>query len=309
MEWHPSWYAPSLFRSSTFPVYVWASKRPERHFRGWSVHYKVLGPRHHGKPRVYDGSSAQRLQRQRCFIIDERYVFILSSPTHDNFREWRFSQKRLPDLADTIYTDTFATSDSSDESYDPSRDDEECEGDDTSADECEGDDTSADESCSQLVNGRIQPSDILNNGPSPSLVAYSDDDDDDGCSSSCYVAKPLTRLRRNGAIDTLEQYNGLPDSDSSEGEDDITATGARTESDTDSDTTDEDDVFKGYDAILPVLKEKVVQNNDVPTREQLVNTPPPNTMAKSVTYYSIIHTMYLISGWASHGESKLRLCL
>ena len=127
------------------------------------------------------------------------------------------------------------------------------------------------------MNGRIQPSDILNNGPSPSLVAYSDDDDDDGCSSSCYVAKPLTRLRRIGAIETLEQYNGLPDSDSSEGEDDITATGTRTESDTDSDTTDEDDVFIGYDALLPVLKEKVVQNNDVPTREQLVNTPPsPN---------------------------------
>ncbi len=236
----------------------------------------MLGPRHREKPRVYDGSSAQRLQRQRCFIIDERYVFILSSPTHDNFREWRFSQKRLPDLADTIYTDTFATSDSSDESYDPSRNGEECEGDDTSADESLPFETTV---CltapsSQVVKGRIQPSDILNNEPSASLVAYSDDDDDDGCSSTSSVAKPLTRLRRIGAIDTLEQYNGLPDSDSSEGKDDITATGARTESDTDSDTTDEDDAFKGHDALLPVLKEKVVHNNDVPTREQLVNTTP-----------------------------------
>jgi hypothetical protein len=84
----------------------------------------------------------------------------------------------------------------------------------------------------------------------------------------------LTRLRRNGAIDTLEEYNGLPYSDSSDGEDDITATGARTKSDTDSDTTDEDDAYKGHDALLPVLKEKVVHNYDVPTREQLVNTPP-----------------------------------
>jgi hypothetical protein len=200
----------------------------------------------------------------------------LSFPKHDNFHEWRLSQKRLPDLADTIHTDAFSTSDSSDESYDPCRNGEECEGDDTSADESLSFETtvSLTAPCSQVVKGRMQPSDVLNNGPSPSLVAYSDDDDDDGCSSPFSNAKPLTRLRRNGAIDTLEEYNGLPYSDSSDGEDDITATGARTKSDTDSDTTDEDDAYKGHDALLPVLKEKVVHNYDVPTREQLVNTPP-----------------------------------